>query len=105
MLVLLEVSFETILGDKHDIKSYIRLTLKFLLAIAMGLLVGNPYSIVTYLLIRVAFFDVVFGKLFKDDWWYLGNTSPWDKKIKSVNPKLLIAIRVVSFVASLIINI
>jgi|TARA_R110000737_G_scaffold219855_1_gene235793 hypothetical protein len=90
LLLYVEIFGEVLLGDKHDVKSYIRLTITILLASAMGLLIGCWYGFIIYLGIRVLLFDISFGYLFKGDMWYLGTTSPWDiakskliKKIKN----------------------
>ena len=96
LLLYVEIFGEVIFGDKHNLKSYLILTVTLLLASAMGLLAGVWYGIAIYLGIRVLLFDISFGYLFKNDMWYLGTTSPWDivkrkliNKMKNIIKKVL----------------
>jgi hypothetical protein len=97
LLLYVEIFGEVIFGDKHNLKSYLILTMTLLLASAMGLLVGVWYGIAIYLGIRVLLFDISFGYLFKGDMWYLGTTSPWDRAKRKVIDNLKSILKAVTF--------
>lgn len=78
LLLYVEIFGEVIFGDKHDLKSNVRLFSTLSLAFFMGMLSSCSYGIFIYLFIRLLLFDISFGYLFKGDIWYLGTTSKWD---------------------------
>jgi hypothetical protein len=85
LLLATELLYEGHFGDKHGFNSALSLTTFFVIAAALGLLVGNYYSAFTYLFLRVGLFDLSFGKLFRTGYFYLGQNTT--DKIQAKLPK------------------
>lgn len=100
-LIVTEIMDEVVNGDKHDIKSLSRTFTLFFIAEVFGIIGGVIHGALIYGLIRVAIFDLIFGKLFKGDWFYLGETSNWDKFIKKIPFTVIIGLRVLSLILSI----
>ena len=45
-------------------------------------------GVAVYIVLRGLLFDLIFGKIHKDNWFYLGTTSKWDINKKKVMDKL-----------------
>ena len=103
LLLFVEIFGEVIFGDKHDSESTIRLIITFVIAEFMGLLIGCRFGVFVYGFIRLAAFDLLFGKLFKGDWFYLGTSSKWDNAINCLPKWLMIVIRISSLTVSILI--
>ena len=99
-LIVTEIMDEVINGDKHDLKSLSRTLTLFFIAEIFGIIGGVIHGALIYGLIRLAIFDLIFAKLFKDDWFYLGTTSSWDKFIKKIPLPVVIGVRVACLVLS-----
>ncbi len=102
-LILSEILDEVINGDLHDTKSHIKTAIIFGTSQVFGLIAGYGFGIVIYGLIRLAVFDLVYAKLFKNDWFYLGTTSSWDKFIKKIPLPIMLVLRFSSLILSIII--
>lgn len=100
-LILAEILDEVINGDLHDKKSQIRLATIFGISQVFGLIAGYNFGIVIYGLIRFAIFDLVYAKLFKNDWLYLGTTSKWDKFINKISLPVMMILRAISLILSI----
>ena len=98
LLLLIELIHETIKGDKHDLNSLLRLIAYALTASLWGLLQGELYYLVLYALARFAIFDISIALLRGHKWYYLGNTSTYDKILKKFNKWLLLSLRVVCLI-------
>ncbi len=101
LLLLIELIHETINGDKHDISSLARLAFMFLLANLWGLTQGDLYHGVLYVLVRFAIFDISIALLRKHEWYYLGETSSYDKVLKKFNKWLLLSARAIALLTIL----
>ena len=99
-LIITEILDEVVNGDKHDLKSLSRTFTIFFIAEIFGIIGGVIHGALIYGLIRLAIFDLIFAKLFKDDWFYLGTTSSWDKFIKKIPLPVVIGVRVACLVLS-----
>ena len=95
-----EILDEVVNGDLHDLKSLSRTFTIFFIAEIFGIIGGVIHGALIYGLIRLAIFDLIFAKLFKDDWFYLGTTSSWDKFIKKIPLPVVIGVRVACLVLS-----
>jgi hypothetical protein len=102
-LVLLEVTFESIYGDKHDLNSSLRLTATILFASALGLLIGNYLGAVTYLFLRLSIFDLSYSKINKKTWFYLGSNVT-DLILKTLPRSFNVAMRILALLTALLIN-
>ena len=102
-LILSEILDEVINGDLHDTKSHIKTAIIFGTSQVFGLIAGYGFGIVIYGLIRLAVFDLVYAKLFKNDWFYLGMTSSWDKFIKKIPLPIMLVLRFSALILSIII--
>lgn len=105
LLLLIELIHEAVYGDKHDLKSNLRLALMFLIANLWGLIQNNYYEGLLYVIARVGIFDIAIALLRGHTWDYLGTTSNWDKKIKRINKWVLLSIRIVCILVVLIVEI
>jgi len=100
-LILSEILDEVINGDLHDTKSHIKTAIIFGTSQVFGLIAGYGFGIVIYGLIRLAVFDLVYAKLFKNDWFYLGTTSKWDKFISNIPLSVIMSLRALSLLISI----
>lgn len=104
-LLYLEIFYEGHFGDLHDIRSSIRLTLTFLIAWFLGLIVGVRFnSLITYLFLRIGLFDPSYGKIFRTGFFYLGKKSKTDRINRRIPNTIRVSIWVLSFIISIIIN-
>jgi len=103
LLVLLEVTFESIYEDKHDSLSALRLTVTILFAGTLGLLIGNLLSVATYLFLRLSIFDLAYSKINKKTWFYLGSNKT-DLILKELPKDAVLAMRIISLFTALLIN-
>jgi len=99
-LIVTEILDEVVNGYLHDLKSLSRTFTIFFIAEIFGIIGGVIHGALIYGLIRLAIFDLIFAKLFKDDWFYLGTTSSWDKFIKKIPLPVVIGVRVACLVLS-----
>ena len=102
-IIVTEILYEIVNGDKHDFISQVRLFTFFLFAQIFGLVGGINYGFLVYGLIRLSIFDLIFAKVFIDDWFYTGTTSKWDKVISKIPKCILTTIRIISIITSIII--
>jgi hypothetical protein len=103
LLLATELLYEGHFGDKHGLNSALSLSAFFMIAAALGLLVGNYYAAFTYLFLRIGLFDAAFGKLFRSDYFYLGNNTT-DKIQANLPHWVRLALWSSSIIISLIIN-
>ena len=103
LLIITEICDEVLNGDLHDIKSHIKTAMIFVGSHIFGLMAGINYGFIVYGLIRLAIFDLLFGKFFKNDWFYLGSTSKWDKIISNIPLPIMLGLRISALVLSIII--
>jgi hypothetical protein len=103
LLIVTEICDEVLNGDLHDTKSHIKTAIIFGTSHIFGLIAGINFGFIVYGLIRLAIFDLIFGKLFKNDWFYLGTTSKWDKVINNVPLPIMLGLRFLALILSIII--
>ena len=102
-IIIAEILYEIVNGDKHDFISQVRLFTFFLVAQIFGLVGGINYGFLVYGLIRLSIFDLIFAKVFVGDWFFTGTTSKWDKLISKIPECILTTIRIISIITSIII--
>ena len=102
-LILLEVTFESIYGDKHDLNSSLRLTATILFASALGLLIGNYLGAVTYLFLRLSIFDLSYSKINRKTWFYLGSNVT-DLILKKFPISFNLVVRILALLTALLTN-
>jgi hypothetical protein len=102
-LILAEIFDEVLNGDKHDLNSQFKLATIFIGSQIFGLIAGYNFGFIVYGLIRLALFDLIFGKMFKNDWFYLGSTSKWDKFIYNIPNEIVLGFRILALIMSIII--
>ena len=102
-IIVSEILHDIVNGDKHDFISQVRLFTFFLVAQIFGLIGGINYGFLVYGLIRLSIFDLIFAKVFVDDWFFTGTTSKWDKIISKIPKCILTTIRIISIIISIII--
>lgn len=100
-----EILAERIWGDKHKKKSKIRLVLTIVLAELIFIPFGIYLGALAYLFLRLAIFDLSWGKLFQKNWWYLSSNPDnwWDTAIAQCNKTLLLIVRIISFIDAILI--
>lgn len=103
LLITAEVILDGIFGDSHKLLSNIALSLVILLAALIGIYFEVYAGIVMYLFIRFATFDLLFGKIFKKDWFYLGKTSTTDKIFAQADKYLLLTLRAFCYIEAVLI--
>jgi len=101
VLIFAEVLDESVNLDLHDARSQFKLVLVFITAELIGLIAGINYGFLVYGLIRIALFDMLFGYTFVKDWFYLGETSRWDKFIKKIPLPILLGLRLKALILSI----
>lgn len=102
LLLIIELIHEARYGDKHDLNSVVRLAFMFLIANLWGVLQSEIYLAAIYVLVRFAIFDISIAILRGHEWYYLGNTSAYDRFLKKFNRYLLLSLRVVAITTALI---
>lgn len=100
-LIAVEITYEVVNGDLHDFKSIVRTLTLFGIAEIFGIIAGIYTGFIIYGLIRVAIFDLIFAKLFKGDWFYLGKTSEWDKFMSKIPLSIVIGARILCLILSI----
>lgn len=100
-LIITEIAYEIVNGDKHDLQSLSRTFTIFFIAEIFGIIGGIIHGALIYGLIRVAIFDVIFSKLFMNDWFYLGSTSKWDIFISKIPLTIIVGLRLFCLILSI----
>lgn len=104
LLLAVELLYEGHFGDKHGADSAMALLWFFMVAAFLGLLIGQWQSVFTYLLLRIALFDLAFGGLFRGNIFYLGKGAWTDRLQAKFHPLLRIIIWATSFILSILTN-
>lgn len=92
--ILIESWYDSKYGDPHNVVSVLVVIAIFLFYYFLGYLLGFPLGRY-YLICRLLFFDYCYNLWEGKKWYYLGNTSKWDKELKKYNKWLVLSSRIV----------